>query len=257
MPGAGRAANPSETASSHEKVCTGRKRMKPDDWQIVLSTPLFSAMPYDTAQSLIGGQGARAYEKGSVLFQQGTPAEFFYVILEGWVKIYRITPDGTETVVGVFRKGETFAEAAIFLGGRYPVSAEVVTDSRLLAIDGERFRRRIRQEPDLALAMLASSSQHLKFLVEHIEQIKVLDAQQRVADFLLRLCDQREGTCTVELPYEKSLIAKRLGIKPESLSRALFKLRPLGVAVEREVVKIADVAALRQHVETLPDQDSE
>lgn len=227
--------------------------MKAEDWHIVRSTPLFSAMPHDTAQSLIGGHGARIYEKGSVLFQQGTPAASFYVILDGWVKIYRITTDGTEAVVGVFRRGETFAEAAIFLGGHYPVNAEVVTESRLLAIDGENFRRRIRQEPDLALAMLASSSQHLKFLVEHIEQIKVLDAPQRVADFLLRLCCQREGACTVELPYEKSLIAKRLGMKPESLSRALAKLRPLGIAVDREVVTISDLDALRHHVETHPD----
>lgn len=229
--------------------------MKPGDWQTVRSTPLFSAMPHATAESLIGNSGARNYDKGTVLFQQGAPAESFFVILDGWVKVFRITPEGTEAVVGVFRRGETFAEAAIFLGGRYPVCAEVVTNSRLLAIDGESFRRRIRQEPDLALAMLASSSQHLKFLVEHIEQIKVLDAPQRVADFLLRLCGQREGPCTVELPYEKSLIAKRLGMKPESLSRALAKLRPLGVTVEREVVAIADATALRQHVETIPDHE--
>lgn len=229
--------------------------MKPSDWQIVRATPLFSAIPHDTAQSLIGGHGARTYDKGSVLFQQGTPADCFYVILDGWVKIYRITPDGTEAVVGVFRRGETFAEAAIFLGGRYPVSAEAVTHARLLAIDGDSFRRRIHQEPDLALAMLASSSQHLKFLVEHIEQIKVLDAPQRVADFLLRLCGQHDGACTIELPYEKSLIAKRLGMKPESLSRALSKLRPLGVAVEREKVTINDIVALRRLIDTPPESD--
>jgi len=98
--------------------------------------------------------------------------------------------------------------------------------------------------------MLASSSQHLKFLVEHIEQIKVLDAPQRVGDFLLRLCCRREGRCIVELPYEKSLIAMRLGMKPESLSRALARLRPLGVAVEREQVTISDVGLLRRHIET-------
>jgi len=224
--------------------------MKPDDWLIVRSTPLFRAVPHEVALSLIGAQGTRNCDKGSVIFQQGTPATSFYVILEGWVKIYRITPDGTEAVVGVFRKGETFAEAAIFLGGHYPVSAEAVTRVRLLVVEGETFRRRIREEPDLALAMLASSSQHLKFLVEHIEQIKVLDAPQRVGDFLLRLCGLREGSCVVELPYEKSLIAKRLGMKPESLSRALARLRPLGVAVEREQVTIADIGLLRQHVET-------
>ena len=111
-------------------------------------------------------------------------------------------------------------------------------------------RRRIREQPDLALSMLASSSYHLKALVEQIEHIKLLSAPQRIADFLLRLCPVREGGCTIELPYEKALIANRLGMKPESLSRALGKLRPLGVSVDRENVTIVDIALLKQFIES-------
>lgn len=224
--------------------------MDPSDWRIVRGTPLFGAIPQDVAQGLIGNQPVRVYEKSTVLFQQGEPANSFFVILDGWVKVYRMTPDGSEAVVGVFRRGETFAEAAIFLGGRYPVSAEVVTTSRLLRIDGEMLRRRIREQPDLALSMLASASHHLKFLVEQIEQIKLLSGPQRIADFLVHLCPKSSGQVTVELPYEKALIANRLGMKPESLSRALAKLRPYGVTVDRELVTIADVGALREFVET-------
>ena len=132
--------------------------MDQNDWRIVRSTSLFGAMPQDVAQGLIGNQPVRVYEKGTLLFQQGEPADMFYVVLDGWVKVFRITPDGSEAVVGVFRRGETFAEAAIFLGGRYPVSAEAATTTRLLKIDGEMLRRRIREQPDLALSMLASSS---------------------------------------------------------------------------------------------------
>lgn len=224
--------------------------MDPRDWLIVRSTPLFGAMPQDAAQSLIGQQPVRSYEKGTVLFQQGEPAGSFYVVLDGWVKLFRITPDGSEAVVGVFRRGESFAEAAIFLGGRYPVTAEVVTESRLLRVDGELMRRRIREQPDLALSMLASASYHLKALVEQIEQIKLLSAPQRIADFLVRLCPVREGSCSIELPYEKALIANRLGMKPESLSRALAKLRPLGVSVDREQVAIVDVDLLVRFVDS-------
>lgn len=220
--------------------------MDQNDWQIVRSTPLFGAMPQEVAQSLVGNQAAHVYEKGTLLFQQGEPAASFFVVLDGWVKLFRVTPDGSEAVVGVFRRGETFAEAAIFLGGRYPVSAEISTTARLLRIDGEMLRRRIREQRDLALSMLASASYHLKALVE---QIEVLSAPQRVADFLIRLCPTREGPFTVELPYEKALIASRLGMKPESLSRALSKLRPLGVSVERER-SIVDVDLLVRFVES-------
>jgi len=224
--------------------------MDQSDWQIVRSTPLFGAMPQDIAQSLVGNQAVRVYEKGTLLFQQGDTATSFFVVLDGWVKLFRTTPDGSEAVVGVFCRGESFAEAAIFLGGRYPVSAEIATTARLVRIDGDLLRRRIHEQPDLAFSMLASASYHLKFLVEQIEQIKVLSAPQRIADFLIKLCRAREGSCAIELPYEKALIAGRLGMKPESLSRALAKLRPLGVSVEREHVSIVDVDLLVRFVES-------
>ena len=226
------------------------------DWRIVRSTALFGTMSQETAEKIIGTQSVRVFPKGALLFHQGEPANAFYVMLDGWVKIYRITPDGSEAVVGVFRRGETFAEAVIFLGGRYPVTAEVVTTSRLLRIDGEVLRQRIHEQPDLAFSMLASSSYHLKFLVEQIEQIKLMSGPQRLGDFLLKLCVKPQGSETIELPYEKSLIANRLGMKPESLSRALSKLKPLGVNVDRETVFISDVRALKQFVETNGETDN-
>lgn len=229
--------------------------MDPNDWRIVRATPLFSAMPEAAARDFLGAQSVRVYEKGSLLFQQGEPASCFFVMLDGWVKVYRMTPEGSEAVVGVFRRGETFAEAAIFLGGRFPVAAETVSTCRLLRIDGEHLRRRIREQPDLALSMLASASYHLKFLVEQLEQIKLLTAPQRVADFLVGLCRSSSGRQTVELPYDKMLLANRLGMKPESLSRALAKLRPIGVAVERELVSIDNVQALRDFVAVRSEND--
>lgn len=224
--------------------------MDKNDWHIVRATPLFGAMPIDAALSLIGNQGPRVYDKGTLLFQQGEPADSFYLVLDGWVKIFRITHDGDEAVVGVFRRGETFAEAAIFMGGRYPVSAEVVSTSRLLRIDGELFLRRIRETPEVAFSMLASTSYHLKFLVEQIEQIKLMTAPKRLADFLLKMCTRQDGTCRIVLPYEKALIANRLGMKPESLSRAFAKLRVQGVSVDRDEVTISDARLLKGYVES-------
>ena len=224
--------------------------MDPSDWQIVRSTPLLGAVSQAVAQSLVGNRTVSVFRKGETLFQQGEAADAFFVVLGGWIKLYRVTPDGNEAVVGVYRRGETFAEAAMFLGGRYPVSAEAVTDARLLRVDGQVLRRRIMEQPELALSMLASASYHLKALVEQIEHIKLLSAPQRLADFLVRLASTREGGATIELPYEKALLANRLGMKPESLSRALAKLRPLGVSVDREHVSIVDVAVLARFVES-------
>lgn len=225
------------------------------DWEIIKSTPLFGAMASQTAEQLVGSSLPRLYDKGVTLFHQGAPATAFFIVLDGWVKIYRTTPDGLEVVLHVFRQGETFAEAAIFLGGRYPASAETVTPTRLLKVDGATFRSRIEERPALAMSMLASASYQLKFLVEQIEQIKVRSAPQRIADFIVRMTRVRQGSAMIELPFEKGLLANRLGMKPESLSRALQQLRARGVTVERGTVKIADVRQLLDFVEFANDDD--
>jgi len=217
------------------------------DWRLVKSTPLFGAVPDEAVARLVGNRGPRAFEKGVMLFNQGEPADAFYVILDGWVKISRISSDGDETIVGVFTRGETFAEAAMFLGGLYPVNAEIISPCRLLRIDSVAFRRLLDGEPDLSLAMLASCSKHLKYLVEQLEQLKLLSAPRRIAEFLVTLCACSEGECMVTLPYEKSLLANRLGMKPESLSRAMLKLKPLGVEVKRDHVAIRDCQALANY----------
>lgn len=226
------------------------------DSEIVASTPLFRGMAPQMSQTLVGNSTPRKYEKGAMLFHQGEPATAFFIILDGWVKIYRTTSDGLEVVLHVFKRGETFAEAAMFLGGRYPASAETVAPSRLLKIDGETFRARIKERPELAMSMLASASYQLKMLVEQIEQIKVRSAPQRIADFMIRIAPSREGPVVLELPFEKSLLANRLGMKPESFSRALARLRAHGVTVDREIIKIADVGRLVSFVEYTQDEDA-
>jgi CRP-like cAMP-binding protein len=131
----------------------------------------------------------------------------------------------SRVVLHVFKRGETFAEAAIFLGGRYPASGETAAPSRLLKVDGAAFRSRIEERPALVMSMLASASYQLKFLVEQIEQIKVRSAPQRIADFIVRMTQVRKGAAIIELPFEKGLLANRLGMKPESFSRALVDAR--------------------------------
>ena len=215
--------------------------MDPADWSILQSTAFFKAMPEEDALSLTGHQSPQAYERGVTLFRQGDPASAFFVVLGGWVKLYRVTPDGLEVVIHVFGKGDTFAEAVMFLGGRYPACAETVTCARLLRIEASVFRARIRENPELALSMLASASRHMKSLISQIEQIKVRSAPQRIADFLIEALPQGGGgPTTFELPFEKALLANKLGMKPESFSRALSKLRAHGVTVDKETVRVED-----------------
>jgi CRP-like cAMP-binding protein len=121
-----------------------------------------------------------------------------------------------------------------------------VTDARVARVPADHVVRCIRESPDIALAMIASTSQHLHHLVQQVEQLKAQSGVQRVAEFLASLAPDQQGPCTIKLPYDKVLIAARLGLTPESLSRAFARLRSVGVMIDASHVSVRDVEKLRQ-----------
>lgn len=95
---------------------------------------------------------------------------------------------------------------------------------------------------------------HLHNLVSQIEALKARTGAQRVAEFLCELAECQTGACEVVLPYDKILIAGRLGMKPESLSRAFARLKDEGVVVKQNRAKIDDIDHLRVYCEEDPAQ---
>lgn len=91
-------------------------------------------------------------------------------MLGGQVKLSRVNPGGDEAVVHIYGVGESFAEAAMFLGGRYPVAAEAVVPSRVMHIESGALRRKVAERPEIAFAMMASMSRHLKVLVDQMRR---------------------------------------------------------------------------------------
>jgi len=219
------------------------------DWEIVMRAPLFKAMGPTISRAMIADRVPRHYARGEQLFEQGDPADGFFCLLEGWAKLYRLREDGEEVVVAIFSAGETFAEAAMFLGGRYPASCDAVSPARILKVDAAKLRRAVLDQPQLAFDMLAAASMRLRQLVDEIEQLKARSAPQRIAAFFIKQANAASGPARIALPYEKALIASRLGMKPESFSRALGRLTRLGVIVDRESVTIEDLAKLAAFAE--------
>jgi len=219
--------------------------MTPDELWKLKSSTLFNSLSENMLRKIVGNEPLRNYSKGQVIFQQGEPADHFYVILNGWVKLYRLHSSGDETILHIFKSGDSFAETAMFSGFRYPATAEAVEDTRMLSINCNHFKKLLGEYPEMAMSMLASTSVHLKHLVIEIEQVKGRSSLQRLSFFLLELCPTDSKIATIELPYEKALVASQLGIQPESLSRLLNKLRTHGVECDKNRIFISDVVALR------------
>jgi CRP/FNR family transcriptional regulator, dissimilatory nitrate respiration regulator len=218
--------------------------------------PLFSGLDAENINYFASHGHVKNYTKGSDLFAMGDRAEAFFFILDGWIKLYRMTREGEEVIINVFAPGETFAEAAVFSPlQRYPVNAQAVEDTTVLEIPRQLFVDKIRENSDLALMMLGSISARQRLLVQQIEQLTAKNAPQRIGTFLLRLCPaQQKKNVIVNLPYDKSLIARRLNIQPETFSRALTQLKPHGVSMAKRQITIKDTDHLADFCD-LDDRD--
>jgi len=220
----------------------------PADLEVAARMPAFSGLKPQALEALFREASVLNLRPGHTLFRQGEPAVSFIVIVEGWVKLYRVTPAGDEAVINVLTKGDSFAEAVTFSAVRHPASASAVTRSRVVVIPADHVVQCIREMPEIAMALIGSTSTHLHRMVQRVEQLTAQSGIQRVADFLSSLSPSTHGPCTIELPYDKSLIAGRLGLKPESLSRVFAKLRSIGIDVRASEVVVSEAALLRSLV---------
>jgi CRP-like cAMP-binding protein len=207
---------------------------------------VFRGLRAETVEHIIAPATATMLRPHDWLTRQEDPATAFFIVIDGWLKLYRSAPSGEETVINMLRKGDSYAEAVALTGNRYLASAEAVTDARVARIPADHLVRCIRQHPEIALAMIASTSQRLDNLIQQIEQLKAQSGLQRVAEFISSMCAVQHGSTVIVLPYDKVIIASRLGLTPEYLSRAFARLRTLGVVVNASRVMVQDVGRLRQ-----------
>jgi CRP-like cAMP-binding protein len=215
------------------------------DIDLVSRIAVFRGLKPETIRLIIAPATTVQLEAHDTLFRQSDPATAFFIVMDGWIKLYRITIAGDETLIHLLTKGDSFAEAVAFTGNRYPATAEAVSPARIVRIPADHVVRCIRENLEIALAMISSTTQHLHHLVQQIEQLKAQSGVQRVAEFLASLCSVESGPSLIALPYDTVVIAARLGLKPESLSRAFARLRSVGVEVKASHVAIGDVARLR------------
>lgn len=225
------------------------RQMRLTDPEALRRCSLFAGLADDDLTQLARESRVAEFDRGQLVFQRGDPAGCIFLVLDGWLTVYRDTPTGERTVLLMCRKGETVAEAAALNFGRFPASAEAATDCRVLQIPSKSFTDVIRRDPDSALRVIGGLSARLHLLVGELEQLHVKGASQRVGCFLIELLPDGAGnSATIQLPFDKSLVAARLAMTPESLSRALAKLKEVGVEATRGPdVYIGDVPSLRDH----------
>lgn len=206
---------------------------------------LFSNVSADFLNSVQNQAISKNEPKGHVIFLSGDEAKNFYLIRSGWVKLFRETLDGSQAIVDILTGGQIFGETAIFEDFAYPYSAEVAEDAEIVLVPLSLLKSEIENNNKVALDMLGAMAKYRKHQDQELEHRALQNAPQRIGCFLLRLAQSGDDQSVIHLPYDKMLVASRLGMQPETFSRALKKLKEkTGIAINGSTVQIQDIDEL-------------
>lgn len=218
--------------------------------QILMRLPLFVELSTDQIADLAEGTREKRLAKGEMLFHKGDTPRGFYLIVFGQIKLAFPSTQGNEKVVEIIGPKQSFGEAVMFMDRPYPVFAESLADTLLLHIGKSIVFEMLEHDVSFARRMLAGLSLRLHSLVNDVESYSQRSSAQRVIGYLLEHSAQAgggAGEIAVALPTSKQVIASRLNLTPETLSRIFHELVEAGlITVHGKEITIHDQRRLRE-----------
>ncbi len=187
------------------------------------------------------------------IYNQGDAADELIIVLDGQLAGVTTLANGTTAVVDVIRAGKTLGLPTVLARLPRLVGVRTVTPCRLLSIDAEGLLALVEQEPALVTALLRAEANEFHALVRQVCDLKLRTTAQRLGCYLLSLATEPQANTTaMRLPFDKRLLAARLGCRQENLSRAFAALRNFGVETHGARVILHDIAKLKAYAE--PDE---
>jgi len=214
------------------------------------SSPLLSALSDATLAGLARDCHTKTFRPGDVLCHAQDTAQTIWLIMNnGWVKLTRETLGGAEAVWDILGQTALVGIDTLSAPHLHITTATAVTELEVLAIPHATLRRILEQTPVFAMTLLeylARRTHQEHLAMEHLAQ---QTASQRIGCFLLKLSGTPpEGPCTLTLPFDKGLLAARLGMQPETFSRGLARLKQdIGMRMHGTRLHIPDMAGLSRY----------
>ncbi|MBW2363908.1 MAG: Crp/Fnr family transcriptional regulator [Deltaproteobacteria bacterium] len=195
---------------------------------IISNTPLFSSLTEDQMQDLSQISIQKRFKKGETIYFEGDEGNGFYIVIDGNVKIFKLSIEGKEHILHFFGPGEPIGEVPVFSGQRFPANAEAVESTHLLFFPRTSFIDLISKNPSLSINMLAVLSKRLKEFTVQIENLSLKEVPARLASYLILLSKEQGTGKIIKLSTSKGQLASLLGTIPETLSRIFSKMAGLG-----------------------------
>lgn len=177
----------------------------------------------------------------SILFIENQLAEYFYYVVDGNIKLSKLTENGKETIIRIVHNNEIFAEATLYGRKTYPVNAAAINKTYLLAISIKGFQELCSKNNAFVLKLFITMSHQLRYLVDMINDLSSTDTTKRLMKYLYAL-KEKKGSSIIKLPIPKRDLAMLLGAAPETISRVFTKLQNDGfVKIQgREITILKD-----------------
>jgi len=195
---------------------------------LIETSPFFQAAGPAVMRELLAASFTQALPRNAVLFEQGEEPRMLHLLLEGRLGLQASGDSDAHTIVEIFGPGEILLAPAVVLSLPYLASAVALTKVLVTMIPARLFRTKLARSLPLARATTELLARHWRLMVEQAVDIKLRDAEQRVERFIARRMSEEDGAANVLLNESRSAIAARLGMTPETLSRALTALEVKG-----------------------------
>ena len=195
------------------------------DRSLVSALPLFAGLAPSSLDAILAGAHSAHYAKNSTIFEEGEPADSFFVLLHGYVQASKLTPAGSRIVVRYVTPGEVFGVATAIALKLYPATAVAVEDSVALAWPAALWPHLVEQHPRLAANALQTVGSRLQETHARVVELSTQQVESRIAHALLRLAKQAgrpipEGV-EIDFPISRQDVAEMTGTTLHTVSRTL------------------------------------
>jgi CRP/FNR family transcriptional activator FtrB len=228
--------------------------MRSEEMQEMRRLPLFRGVESAHVDSMLRVSFLQRFPAHVELLREGEPADFLHVIVDGQVEIFSAYRD-RETTVAVLGPGHSYIVAAVVLDRVYLKSARSLATARVLLLPAAAVRHAFSEDAAFARALTIELALAYRNVVKELKNQKLRSSLERLANWLIARDAETGSTGRFALPFEKKVLAARLGMAPEVLSRSFASLVPYKVAVKGASIELRDIAALRKLAQPTPTID--
>jgi len=215
---------------------------------------IFSGCRPETVSDLLKGAFHQKFPEGVELVKTGESADFLHLVVSGRVELYASYLD-RESTIDIIEPLHSFIVAAVVMDLPYLNSARVLEPSKILMLPTSAVRTAMAEDAAFASRIAEEMAIAYRSVIRDLKNQKLRSSLERLANWLAHRDEETGGGHRFAIPFDKKVLASRLGMAPEVLSRAFGSLVAYDVIVKGAEVEIRDPASLLRLAKPHPLMD--